>query len=465
MASKKKPRQQLPNEAGSSAGSPTGERSETSFVVRPLLSMLPISDSSSSLEVGSSASKGKSLAVGKFVKSLKPANSPDSPFSYKHLYRISYLTDYNWRQAGHILRTHVSPDDGVVTSVAMDDEWIVIGLANHRIHVFEAKTGARARTLVGHTLGVWCLNLVSRGGVMGKPPADTGAESYSMQPSDFCNSSLGWGQAGAIAVSGGCDREVRVWDVKSGCCLHILKGHGSTIRCVKVLDGRPIAVTGSRDATLRVWDIQRGRCIHVLEGHTLSVRCLDVSGNLVVSGSYDCHAKLWNIDTGECLRTFRGHYHQIYAVAFDGERIATGSLDSTVRLWSAQTGECLALLQGHTSLVGQLQLSDQRLVTGGSDGRVIIFSLETLETVTQLCAHDNSVTCLQFDEKFLITGGNDGHVKLFELATGRLIRELTEPCEAVWRVCFKEDKAVVMCKRAGKTVVEILSFRPLPEDD
>lgn len=127
-----------------------------------------------------------------------------------------------------------------------------------------------------------------------------------------------------------------------------------------MLDGRPIAVTGSRDSTLRVWDIQRGRCIHVLEGHGQSVRCLDVSGNLVVSGSYDCNAKvrsghlyfsicifsycplrdaqLWNVDTGECLRTFRGHYHQIYAVTFDGERIATGSLDSTVRVWSAQTG-------------------------------------------------------------------------------------------------------------------------------
>lgn len=97
----------------------------------------------------------------------------------------------------------------------MDGEWIIIGLANHRIHVFEAENGARARTLVGHTLGVWCLNLVSRGGVMGKPVTDT-TPSYTRKVGDSCNSSLGWGQAGAIAVSGGCDREVRVWDVKSG---------------------------------------------------------------------------------------------------------------------------------------------------------------------------------------------------------------------------------------------------------
>jgi F-box and WD-40 domain protein CDC4 len=103
-------------------------------------------------------------------------------------------------------------------------------------------------------------------------------------------------------------------------------------------------------------------------------------------------------------------------------------------------------------------------VTGGSDGRVIIFSLASFETIHRLCAHDNSVTSLQFDDRFLITGGNDGHVKLFDLVTGHLIRELTEPCEAVWRINFKDDKCVILCKRAGKTVMEILSFKPSEED-
>jgi F-box and WD-40 domain protein CDC4 len=59
------------------------------------------------------------------------------------------------------------------------------------------------------------------------------------------------------------------------------------VRCVKVVDGRPIAVSGSRDFTLRVWDIENGILLHTLEGHTQSVRCIEVAGNQVVSGSYD----------------------------------------------------------------------------------------------------------------------------------------------------------------------------------
>ena len=423
-----------------------------------------------------------------------PFAAPSIPRQLTHQYhfKLSYLTERNWARGGRILKAHNSSDDGVVTSVAMDDEWIVVGLANHRIHVFNVRTGRLVRTLVGHTLGVWTLGLVSKGGVMREPDAGrtkderawdaqvtpgallgdyTGSSTFNegsgtrrSSLGDACNASAGWGQSGAVVVSGGCDREVRVWDLTTGNCLHVLRGHTSTIRCLKVLDARPIAVSGSRDTMVRVWDIARGRAVHVLQGHTDSVRCLEVSGNLVVSGSYDATCRLWNVDTGECLRIFRGHYHEVYSVAFDGELLATGSLDSHVRIWSASSGDCIALLQGHTSLVGQIQLLGNTLVTGGSDGRVIVYDTATLETVHRLSAHDNSVTCLQFDDRYVVSGGSDGFVKMYDMKTGQLVREMTTPCEAVWRVSFRDDRCVIMCRRGGRTVMEIWTFRPTDEE-
>ncbi|POW10696.1 hypothetical protein PSTT_05880, partial [Puccinia striiformis] len=284
-----------------------------------------------------------------------------------------------------------------------------------------------------------------------------GPSAGNLQQASACGIARGWGQKSSLVVSGGCDRDVRVWDVMTGQCKFILHGHSSTIRCLKVLDGRPIAVSGSRDSSLRVWDIERGIQKHILVGHTSSVRAIEVHGNRAVSGSYDTTCRLWDVDTGECLKVLRGHYHQIYAVAFDGIRIASGSMDSTVCIWSASTGELIALLQGHTALVGQVQINGQSnvLVTGGSDGRVVIFSLDSFECVHRLCAHDNSVTCLQFDDRFVVTGGNDGRVKLWDFKTGSFIRELAEPCEAVWRITLRDDKAVLFCKREGKTVMEI----------
>ncbi|OCF30810.1 hypothetical protein I316_07533 [Kwoniella heveanensis BCC8398] len=299
-------------------------------------------------------------------------------------------------------------------------------------------------------------------------PGDEGEETFQprkMRSSDPCGSARGWpGNRYNLVVSAGCDREVKVWNVDTGDLVYSLRGHTSTIRCLKVLDRRPIAVSGSRDRTLRVWDIERGELLHELVGHEESVRCVEIAGNVAVSGSYDFTARVWNLETGECVHVLRGHYHQIYSVAFDGVIIVTGSLDSTIRVWSAATGECLALLQGHTALVGQLQLSGSKLITGGSDGRVIIFDLSSLTTIYRLCAHDNSVTCLQFDDRFIVSGGNDGRVKLWEVRSGRFVRELTRPCDAVWRVGFRGDRIVLLCQREGRTCLEVVSFRPSEDE-
>lgn len=215
----------------------------------------------------------------------------------------------NWRHGGHLLRSHrypvVTPDGGVITSLALDSEWVVVGLANSRIHVFSAKTGVLARTLIGHQLGVWGVCLVSKGGRRGEEPGpgsgrrgrrgrspvhdlsagvagmgvneegtgfdhlvtpslrialgldaegpkhphregvfdedaveggterlgdddedpeggDSASSSRSSagpdraQRSDVCCTSQGWGQPNPLVVSGGCDKTLRVWDIKSG---------------------------------------------------------------------------------------------------------------------------------------------------------------------------------------------------------------------------------------------------------
>lgn len=115
----------------------------------------------------------------------------------------------------------------------MDDEWIVVGLASCKIHVFSRRTGVLSRTLVGCQGGVWAVWLVGSGGIPlpkddydredeclpdpttedfgGEGRRQTRGNAY-----DVSSSSDGWGQPHALVVSGGCDKVVRVWDVSSG---------------------------------------------------------------------------------------------------------------------------------------------------------------------------------------------------------------------------------------------------------
>lgn len=338
--------------------------------------------------------------------------------SYRSHFKQRYQVETAWRTGGKVDTRQITPDQGVVTSLHLTPNYIIVALDNAKIHVFDTE-GRHLRCLQGHVMGVWAM----------VPYGDT-------------------------LVSGGCDRDVRVWDLTTGMAQHMLRGHTSTVRCLK-MSGPNIAISGSRDTTLRVWDIKKGVCKHMLVGHQASVRCLEICGDLVVSGSYDTTARIWSISEGKCLRTLQGHFSQIYAVAFDGKRVATGSLDTSVRVWDPRDGRCLAQLQGHTSLVGQLQLRGDTLVTGGSDGSVRVWSLQTYSAIHRLAAHDNSVTSLQFDDGRIVSGGSDGRVKVWDLQRGNLVRELGSPAEAVWRVVFEEEKAVVLASRGGKTVMEV----------
>lgn len=121
---------------------------------------------------------------------------------------------------------------------------------------------------------------------------------------------------------------------------------------------------------------------------------------------------------------------------------------------------CRAILQGHTSLVGQLQMQGTTLVTGGSDGSVRVWSLLKMAPIHRLAAHDNSVTSLQFDHNRIVSGGSDGRVKVWDTKTGQLVRELSQPADAVWRVAFEDEKAVIMASRNQRTIMEVWSFAP-----
>ncbi|CAO3594124.1 unnamed protein product [Absidia cylindrospora] len=367
-------------------------------------------------------------------------------FSYREHFVKKYSIATAWKKGGHV-KVVEQGLEGLVTSLQCDDKYIVVGCENHRIEVFDTATGNKVRSLIGHEGGVWALQF----------KGDDHVENLDDQQ--------------RILVSAGCDRDVRVWNLETGELQHTMRGHISTVRCLKMKD-KQVAVTGSRDCTLRIWNVDQGTVKHVLYGHQNSVRCLDICGNVLVSGSYDNTARVWDLTTGECRHVLVGHQSNIYSIVTDGIKVAAGSLGTHIRVWSVDTGDCLATLHGHTSLVGQLELvlgddtMGTTLVSGGADGCLRVWDWDgPFECLERISAHDNSITCLQCDDRWILTAANDGRVKLWDRKEGRLIRTLANPAKTVWKIQFNESKAVLLMFRTfsptseeGTTVLEIHDF-------
>lgn len=102
------------------------------------------------------------------------------PLSYKSHFKQRYMVETAWRSGGKAIARHITPDQGVVTSLHLTPNYIVVALDNAKIHVF-AEDGRFLRTLSGHVMGVWAM--------------------------------VPWDD---VLVSGGCDRDVRVWNMATG---------------------------------------------------------------------------------------------------------------------------------------------------------------------------------------------------------------------------------------------------------
>lgn len=327
----------------------------------------------------------------------------------------------------------VRAEHSIITCLQVTDEYIIAACETPEVTIY-SKTGKVIRTLDGHSDGVWAM--------------------------DYAHNLLATGGSGK-------DSDVRVWNVATGECVAVLKGHKKTVRCVRVARddrGKLLVMSGARDNTVRVWDISSADSaseplspLATFKGHKDTVRCLDSYQNFVVSGSYDGTVRVWSLDSKTCLHVLDGHSDRIFAAIIDPKRkrCVSASRDTTARIWSLETGQCLHVLKGHTSIVYMAQLTPDysHLVTGSSDGTLRVWTPEgTL--VHTLSGHKSPVSAMQVDDRKIVSSATDMTVKLWDLKRGEFIRNLLSApqdsgSESVWHVDFSGNVVVVAYSQSG----------------
>ena len=121
-----------------------------------------------------------------------------------------------------------------------------------------------------------------------------------------------------------------------------------------VLDiSRNLACSGSMDGTVRVWNLSTGQCQHVLAGHTSLVGLLGLSPSYLVSAAADSTLRVWDPDTGELRHTLAAHNGAITCFQHDEFKVLSGS-DGTLKMWDIRDGSQVRDLL--TGIVGVWQV-------------------------------------------------------------------------------------------------------------
>ena len=69
-----------------------------------------------------------------------------------------------------------------------------------------------------------------------------------------------------MIVSASCDGSIRVFEVESGECVNVLRGHESIVMSAVFNYNDTMIVSASCDGTIRIWDVESGECLNIFEG-------------------------------------------------------------------------------------------------------------------------------------------------------------------------------------------------------
>jgi WD40 repeat protein len=143
---------------------------------------------------------------------------------------------------------------------------------------------------------------------------------------------------GLRLASVGHDHMLRIWNLKTGECLHTVTGAGDGRLFAVAFDsaGQWVAFAGD-GGRIELFDLKAGKSASNWKAHDREIRSLSFSrdGKYLASAGEDVEARIWNAVGGTLLQALPGQKVKAYTVAFSPTEnsVAVGRADGRVELW------------------------------------------------------------------------------------------------------------------------------------
>lgn len=249
---------------------------------------------------------------------------------------------------------------------------------------------------------------------------------------------------GLTAVSGGKDSRVLVWDVATQKRTLTFKptfnkasdahrnptranGHVGAVYSTAVTDDGNIAVSGGADGFIHVWDLRAGKLIAHLRGHRAAVHglALRAGSRQLFSASHDRTVKIWDLNDMAYVETLFGHGGEVNAIdALTSERALSCGRDGSLRFYKVVDGSQLLFRSSNTISIDTIaMINEQRFVSGGDDGTVSLWQLNKAKaTANRRKAHGGSLGCESWissicafrNSDVVVSGGGDGMMRFWK---------------------------------------------------
>lgn len=276
---------------------------------------------------------------------------------------------------------------------------------------------------------------------------------------------VAWSPDGDRLAANISEREIVIWDAKTGQKLRQLPRHSTKLNSISWSpDGKQLAATGYEPGTITVWDIDTGKeaakftsrnfnwclawspdsrqlAVGTFDGNTLVWDVASGEELLSLSGPGGSHAISWSSDgsllavsahnmalirnaaTGEIVRTIRHDGRiRLFAWSPDGQRIAAGDKNGVVKVWDVAEDQGVRTIAEDAA--GEIAFSPdaQRLAYWALGESINICDVRTGQQLHAFPGPEGIglVPLWSPDGRYVACGGDDGSIVVCDLQTNEI---------------------------------------------
>jgi len=224
-----------------------------------------------------------------------------------------------------------------------------------------------------------------------------------------------------IVFSGGNDKGVVEWSLKTNSFIKVMFPVVSSVYAIHCPEGYPLMFTGLRNGEVLVFDFIKQQLLPGLRVHRKPVFDIKsvVSKKELLVASEDGTVSIWNMDTLQLVHTIQVSADTVRTISIspDEKQVAFGCRDNNVQIYDLEDYAHITTLKGHTMAVFSTQYSPDGsyVVTGSRDAQVKIWNTSTFELIHNIPAHLFAVNHIAFhpEQPYFATASMDKTIKLW----------------------------------------------------
>lgn len=246
-------------------------------------------------------------------------------------------------------------EESVYSLIFIDDNLLVVGLANGHVHIFDLEQNQEIKFFTQHTKAIFA---------------------------------LAFNELKKQLYVADADGNLSIWNTEKLSLLIYLPLDAGKIRDIAISENSENFSLACQDGTLRIFESTFFNEIHTIDAHKNGTTALlyhPTDKNRLISGGKDAMLRIWDLKTEKCLEEIPAHNFAIYSIQAinRGETIVTSSRDKTIKVWSKvlEFQQRLDLkVGGHKHSVNKIRpLDSERFVSVSDDKKIIVWELDSTQ--------------------------------------------------------------------------------------